>query len=293
MARGVPGTAPVVRCLDCGVLIGPAAKRCNKCYGKTKRVRPVIRTCVDCGVRLGNTAHKVGGKRCRKCAPRVPASRAGRSAAMKALFEREPGRRDRCRENLAKLDMNSPEIRAKTVKKRGEWRTKVRRARMGWCPEEYWEAYKRLRKRQIPNEKTGRQKIKVDGKWRWNGRHFGSAKAREMIERHFGGPLKPVSMTWPQLIKNECTIGDKVVRVAPAAAQLLVIMLLQHPYGYLTNTELIERMWPDPDLEPDTAVRIIDQYILRLRRVGVCIVRAKGFGRGYRIPPEARKPLVR
>lgn len=143
----------------------------------------------------------------------------------------------------------------------------------------------------MPDPATGRWSI--DGQ-KVHGPKLGAAKAREMIERHLGGPLRPVSMTWPQYLRHECTRGGEVVRLAPAQAEFLSILLVNHPDRYLSNEELIERMWPDPDLEPDSSNRIVDQYIMRLRRKGIRVVRARGHSRGYRIPAEARAydPLV-
>jgi hypothetical protein len=284
MAQGVAGTTTIKRCIDCGRPISRAAKRCNRCYGLTKRKRPAIKSCLGCGKQLSKWAHKAGSKRCRKCAPGTPEERARRSASSRQIYVDRPELREDRRRDAAALQ-SRPDLRANQDKARGRWRQGVRRSRLGWCPEEYWPTYERLRRRQMPDPATGRWSINGQ---KVHGPKLGAAKARAMIERHLGGPLRPVSMTWPQLLRAECKLGDDIVRLRPASATLLSILLVQNPEGYLTNEELIVRMWPDPDLEPDSASRIIDQYLMFLRQSGIRVVRAHGKGRGYRIPAEAR-----
>lgn len=178
-----------------------------------------------------------------------------------------------------------PDIRRRWAAAKAKRCAKLRRTRLGWCPEEYWPTYERMRKRQIPDPAIG--KWQIDGK-RIKPKRVGAAKARAAIERHLGGPLRPVSMTYYQLLRRECTLGGEVIRLAGEQARLLAILLMQNPHRYFDFGELIERMWPNPDEEPQSALKVIDQYIYRLRRCGIRIVRSRNLKRGYRIPPEAR-----
>jgi DNA-binding response OmpR family regulator len=105
---------------------------------------------------------------------------------------------------------------------------------------------------------------------------------------------RAVSMTWPQYRRHECTIDGVTVRLRPQQAELLSVLLVGSPVGFLHADALIEGVWPDPDREPDTAENCIAVYIGQLRRLGVTIEARFHCGRsvrqhnGYRIPVTAR-----
>lgn len=263
-----------------------------------KAERPPV-YCLDCPRQLGRTAAKAGSLRCRSCASRHPESRARRAAAMRAAHERNPEWRERLRDPAKMAKTRTPEAKAKRAAKRGVWAAKVTEARMGWCPPEYRPLYRKLRKRQLPSPDYGTSRAMVDGRLRFVGKVLGSAKAREMIEAHLGGPLRPVRATAWLTIRGRVEVGGRQVRLAPLTMGVLLALLGQRPEPYLSTEAIIERVWPDPDLEPDYAVSIVRSCVAKLRRAGIRVVRDRsGRGcRGYRIPPEARSdwqaPLAR
>lgn len=95
-----------------------------------------------------------------------------------------------------------------------------------------------------------------------------------------------VSMTVPQLRRHECRIGGLTVRLQPALADFLALLLVSHPNRCLSRRELIEAMWPDAEREPETALEIVRVYVSTLRRLGITVECCTSFG--YRIPAEAR-----
>jgi hypothetical protein len=232
--------------------------RCRRCLGFSQRRPPNF--CANCAKPLSKPQYRL----CKLCSCKSP-ERAGKvsEAHKRRIAERGPWG-SAADPALAIERLRSPSAIAKRQKgKAARGRSRSRMA-LGWCPEEYWDSYRKLRKRR------------------------GAASARAIVERHLGGPLRSVSMTAPQMRRNECSIAGESTRLTPLATNLLSVLLLNHPDRYLGTNELIERVWPDPDFEPDSACDAIKQYVFRLRGSGIRIVRAKSSGRGYRIPREAR-----
>jgi hypothetical protein len=107
----------------------------------------------------------------------------------------------------------------------------------------------------------------------------GSFKARNFTPK---SPIYglPVSMTFPQSIRGECSVGDVRVKLAPQETKILEILLLRGK-GYFTGYhELIEMMWPDPDDEPEDAMNCLSVYVCKLRNKGIAIDTRHGFGVG-------------
>lgn len=109
-----------------------------------------------------------------------------------------------------------------------------------------------------------------------------------------------VAMTWPQYRRRQCSLDGRVIRLRGQEAEILLMLLLSNPDGFLPRDQLIEAMWPDPDFEPESApISYFHVYMTRLRRLGVVIEnRYRNHGPqdygGWRIPREARgSELVR
>ncbi len=89
-----------------------------------------------------------------------------------------------------------------------------------------------------------------------------------------------LSMTWPQYLRNECVIGNRLTKLSPRVMKLFLLLLLRR--GMITSrTEAIEWMWPDPDYEPERAQTVVAMCITDLRKVGVPI--RLSYGRGFEI----------
>jgi DNA-binding response OmpR family regulator len=95
-----------------------------------------------------------------------------------------------------------------------------------------------------------------------------------------------VSMNWPEFQRQVCVINDEEVSLTPQETELLLILLLKHPKRHTPVSELIEAMWPNPDLEPDWAAKRLQVLVFNLRGKGVEIESRYQFG--YRIPVHAR-----
>lgn len=97
--------------------------------------------------------------------------------------------------------------------------------------------------------------------------------------------MRRVVMTAPMMRRSECLVDGRLVRLTPGQTNLLAVLLLKGPVFTLWD-ELIEAVWPDPDLEPDQARRVLDVHMVRLRKRGIEI--ETWWGEGLRIPVEAR-----
>lgn len=95
-----------------------------------------------------------------------------------------------------------------------------------------------------------------------------------------------ISMTLPQYRRNECDIDGRRIRMKPCEADVLAILMVSNPAGFVTKETLIEAVWPDPDFEPDYALQSIWVRINWLRAKGVPIETAYTFG--WRVPAYAR-----
>lgn len=96
-----------------------------------------------------------------------------------------------------------------------------------------------------------------------------------------------ISMTLPQYRRHECTVDGRRIRLWSTWTEGLAVLLVSDPSGFVSRSTLIEAMWPDPDMEPDYAHTMVDRFVHELRRRGVTIENASGFG--WRIPRWARE----
>ncbi len=64
-------------------------------------------------------------------------------------------------------------------------------------------------------------------------------------------------MTWPQYRRRECRV---VAALSPLEAELIATLLLRYP-APVSTAELIEAIYPDPDVEPDSAVTQIHALV--------------------------------
>lgn len=90
-----------------------------------------------------------------------------------------------------------------------------------------------------------------------------------------------ISMTMPQYRRRECSINGTSVHLRPMYIEVLSTLLAAGP-RFVSRTELIEAIWPNPELEPDYAWTLVDHCILSLRRAGVSI--ETHWGIGWRVP---------
>lgn len=95
-----------------------------------------------------------------------------------------------------------------------------------------------------------------------------------------------ISMTLPQYRRRECAVDGRCVRLKPAEAETLALLLVNGPDRFLSGDELIEALWPNPDFEPNWALAIVWRRIHELRAYGVPIENC--YKRGWRIPRHAR-----
>jgi DNA-binding SARP family transcriptional activator len=90
----------------------------------------------------------------------------------------------------------------------------------------------------------------------------------------------------PQALRHEALIDGVLVKLSRMRHELLSLLLLRPPKSLVTLDEIIEALWPDPDLQPLGTLDCIHNFIMQLRRAGVTIVGQHG--RGWMIPEYAR-----
>jgi hypothetical protein len=91
-----------------------------------------------------------------------------------------------------------------------------------------------------------------------------------------------VRMTLPMALRLEAEIDGRVVALSPREHRLLEILLLRGPQWSFLD-DLIEMLWPNPDLQPETAVTVIKVAVHRLREKSVRITTKLGGLKAYRI----------
>lgn len=111
---------------------------------------------------------------------------------------------------------------------------------------------------------------------------------RALCERPSHAKPGRVSMTLPQCHRRECSVDGRRLRLTPQETALLEALLLRGPDRPMPISEIFGVLWSNPNREPDSAVKIVQVYISRLRAIGVQIIGRHGFG--YTIPREGRAP---
>lgn len=81
--------------------------------------------------------------------------------------------------------------------------------------------------------------------------------------------------------RNEVDVGGLIVRLSPLEAEVLSTIIMR---PLTSRAQIIEAVWPDPDLEPDSAHNMVSVTISRLRRKGVPV--ACRHGLGFEIDPN-------
>lgn len=77
--------------------------------------------------------------------------------------------------------------------------------------------------------------------------------------------IDTIRMTWQMYRIGICSFHGRFVRLTHMEAEILSVFLMRR--GRLTTTtDLIEAIYPDPDLEPDTAANCIAVVLGRVRR---------------------------
>lgn len=75
----------------------------------------------------------------------------------------------------------------------------------------------------------------------------------------------PIRMTWPQYLRNQCKLGDRLIKLLPRESKILSTLLLRFPRPTDMNT-LIESVYENPDTEPELAHSVVYGTICKLRR---------------------------
>lgn len=90
-----------------------------------------------------------------------------------------------------------------------------------------------------------------------------------------------VSMSWEEHLAGCCRIDGKLTRLPMSEARTLAAMIMTFPGEVTTISDLIDRVWPEPDTSPEYAARIVTCYVRRLRARGIPIETWHGVG--YRL----------
>lgn len=96
-----------------------------------------------------------------------------------------------------------------------------------------------------------------------------------------------ISMTVPQMRRNQAVINGELKRITPFAHKLLVVLILNRG-RLLSRSELIERLYPNPDDEPEGIDKYMARMIGHLRVYGISIETIHTMGYRLIIPTEKR-----
>ena len=93
-------------------------------------------------------------------------------------------------------------------------------------------------------------------------------------------------MTLPQYRRGEVSIEGVAVHLTPHETELVAILLTSAPNRIVDKMTFIEAIWPDPDLQPVTAPKIVDVLVMQVRKKGVPVTTV--WGHGFFVPEEGR-----
>lgn len=93
-----------------------------------------------------------------------------------------------------------------------------------------------------------------------------------------------VSMSWMQYRHlGLCRVHDTLIYLTELETEIVSTLLMAKPNSLITHKEMIERVWPDPELQPETASKVLGVYYTLLRKkLGRGIIVTE-WGRGMRI----------
>lgn len=89
-------------------------------------------------------------------------------------------------------------------------------------------------------------------------------------------------MTLPMSLRHEVEVDGEVIRLSPLIHRTVEVLLLNYP-RWLSISALVERVYPDPDHEPDWAEDCVHLYLWKARAAGVPISGFLDRSIGYRI----------
>lgn len=91
--------------------------------------------------------------------------------------------------------------------------------------------------------------------------------------------VDPIRMTWPEYRRSECLYYGRRVLLCPSLAELLAILLLNRGRA-VQSSDLIEALWPNPDLSPDWGQCSVRLRVKRLRARLPGLVQTIGHAKG-------------
>lgn len=98
-----------------------------------------------------------------------------------------------------------------------------------------------------------------------------------------------IRMTWPEYRRGECLWHGRHVRLGQAQLEVLSTLLMRRGCPVAVG-ELIEAIYPDPDLEPESAEEVVRNAIRILRVKFGGLIRSShgrsGFGWTIDLPAE-------
>lgn len=100
-----------------------------------------------------------------------------------------------------------------------------------------------------------------------------------------------IQMTWPMFKRCECKIDGVTLTLGYVSFAIVTYLLFSNPNRFVSPTELIDEIWPNPDKAPVDENNTLKVLICRLRKAGVPIESHRRWGKsniGYRIPASER-----
>jgi hypothetical protein len=86
-----------------------------------------------------------------------------------------------------------------------------------------------------------------------------------------------VTMTWTQYRYGYCSVDGDEVKLSHQERELILRLLLTRPGDWVAVQDLVDWIWPDPDLQPMTAHISIDRLAYRLASKGINIEARRAF----------------
>jgi DNA-binding response OmpR family regulator len=88
-----------------------------------------------------------------------------------------------------------------------------------------------------------------------------------------------ITMTAPQMRRGEVTVDGRTICVPKHLHDLLTLLVMNRDRpAMMTCGELIECLWPDPDVQPVSGTTYVSKLIYKLRLWGIPIDSVHGQG---------------